>query len=113
MMLESYRKNLAMNDELRNITPGQRPRIETDEAGLWMVMDRAEEDLRTSGHLVRDEKLSDYLKSIACRLVPEYCDDIRIYVVEDRIPRVDPWMNELFLVSAPAEVRSALGEPWQ
>ena len=30
-----------------------------------------------------------------------------IYAVEDRTPRVYPWMNELFLVSAIAEVRSA------
>jgi len=36
-----------------------------------------------------------------------------IYVVEDRILRVYPWMNEAFLVSVPAEVRSAHLEPWQ
>ena len=36
-----------------------------------------------------------------------------IYVVEDRIPRVYPWMNEPFLVSVLAEVRSAHVEPWQ
>jgi hypothetical protein len=30
-----------------------------------------------------------------------------IYAVEDRTPRVYPWMNELFLVSAIAEVRPA------
>ena len=33
------------------------------------------------------------------------------YAVEDRIPRVHPWMNELYLVSALAEVRSAPQEP--
>jgi hypothetical protein len=34
-----------------------------------------------------------------------------IYAVEDRTPRVYPWMNELYLVSASAEVRSAPQEP--
>jgi hypothetical protein len=39
----------------------------------------------------------------------KYSSDINIsfYAVEDRIPRVHPWMNELYLVSALAEVRSA------
>jgi len=36
-----------------------------------------------------------------------------IYTVEDRIPRVYPWMNESLLVSAIAEVRSALVEPYE
>ena len=39
------------------------------------------------------------------------CLLIGFYAVEDRIPRVYPWMNELHLVSASAEVRSAPQEP--
>jgi hypothetical protein len=34
-----------------------------------------------------------------------------VYAVEDRTPRVYPWMNEFYLVSASAEVRSAPQEP--
>jgi hypothetical protein len=34
-----------------------------------------------------------------------------VYAVEDRTPRVYPWINELYLVSALAEVRSAPQEP--
>lgn len=79
---DEWRIEAVSDDELRNQTPGQRPRIDTTEAGLWMVMDRAEEDLKTSGHLVKDEELNGYLKSIACRLLPKYCDDIRVYLVQ-------------------------------
>jgi hypothetical protein len=34
--------------------------------------------------------------------------NILFYEVEDRTPQVHPWMTKLFLVSALAEVRSAL-----
>jgi predicted Zn-dependent protease len=78
-------------DELANIKPGQRPAIDTDEAGLWMVMDQAEEKLKTSGHLAKDEKLNEYLKAITCRLVPEYCDDIRVYLI--RVPYFNAAMS--------------------
>ncbi|MFQ5930075.1 MAG: M48 family metalloprotease [Acidobacteriota bacterium] len=39
---------------LSDIAPGQRPALHTDEAGLWMVMDRMEERLRSSGRLLTD-----------------------------------------------------------
>lgn len=69
-------------EALANIQPNQRPDLNTDEAGLWMIMDKAEESLKTSGYLIRDRKLNGYLKEITCRLVPEYCEDIRIYLVQ-------------------------------
>ena len=78
-------------DELANIRPGQRPAIETEEAGLWMLMDQAEEKLKTSGYLVQDEKLNAYLKRITCRLVPEYCQDMRVYLV--RVPNFNATMG--------------------
>ncbi|MBW2005206.1 MAG: hypothetical protein JRI72_11480 [Deltaproteobacteria bacterium] len=46
-----------------------------------MVMDQAEEKLKTSSHLIHNEKLNDYIKKITCSLVPEYCEDIRVYLV--------------------------------
>jgi len=77
-------------EELANIKPGQRPPIETDEAGLWMIMDQAEEKLKTSGYVVQNKDLNDYLKSIVHRLVPQYSQDIRIYLV--RIPHFNASM---------------------
>ena len=98
---------------LPDIDPGQRPALATDEAGLWMVMDRMEKNLRTSGRLLTDtgfsavgltdpglvdQKLGDvnlkagrstghalhsYVRRIVCRLAGDYCSDIRVYVVQN------------------------------
>lgn len=66
---------------IQDIQPGERPDLETDEAGLWMRMDRVEADLRNSGQVVEDPALQAYLEGIVCRLAPEYCQDVRVYVV--------------------------------
>jgi predicted Zn-dependent protease len=58
-----------------------RPALDTDEAGLWMAMDRAETSLRQSGVLMADDALSTYLRGIACKLAPPHCADLRVYVV--------------------------------
>ena len=65
-----------------DVRPGERPSLETDEAGLWMTMDRIEEKIRTSGRLVRDPELNAYAKAVLCKLAPEHCPDIRLYVVQ-------------------------------
>ena len=66
---------------VQDIRPGERPELETDEAGLWMRMDRVESDLINSGQVVEDQALQAYLEGIVCRLAPDYCQDVRIYVV--------------------------------
>lgn len=67
---------------LTDLEPGQRPALETDEAGLWMQMDRYEKSLRTSGHLITDPNVNNYIRGIVCRLSGPHCPDIRVYVVE-------------------------------
>ena len=68
---------------VQDIQPGERPDLETDEAGLWMKMDRAEADMRSSGKVVRDPRLQAYLEGIVCELAPDYCQDIRVYLVRN------------------------------
>ena len=72
-------------DELRSpvasLAPGQRPAVKTDEAGLWMISDKMEERVRTSGRVVHDPALKDYMRGIVCRLAPEHCADIRFHIV--------------------------------
>jgi predicted Zn-dependent protease len=63
------------------LTPGYRPVPESDEKGLWSLMDRAERDLRDSRFVVRDPALNAYLRDIVCRLAKDHCPDVRIYVV--------------------------------
>ncbi len=64
-----------------DIQPGARPALNTDEAGLWMVMDRMESDLKGSGRVVKDADLNAYVQRVMCRLTPDHCADIRVYIV--------------------------------
>jgi predicted Zn-dependent protease len=66
---------------LEDIQPGERPGLETDEAGLWMYMDQLEKAVASSGRVVTDKALNDYVDGIVCRLSPIYCEDIRIHIV--------------------------------
>ncbi|HXV24867.1 MAG TPA: M48 family metalloprotease [Alphaproteobacteria bacterium] len=68
--------------KVADIAPGDRPAEQSDEAGLWLVMERAEANLRSSGRVVEDPALNAYLRSVACKVAPELCADIRIYLVE-------------------------------
>lgn len=61
---------------------GQKPDINSDEAGLWSVMDKAEQAAKTSADRVTDPKLVDYLRGQTCKLAPEYCGELRVYVLQ-------------------------------
>ena len=67
-----------------SIRPSVRPAINTDEAGLWMMVDKIENKLKTSGNLVRDPKINAYVSKLVCKLAGPYCNDVRTYVV--RVP---------------------------
>ena len=43
-------------------------------------MNKYEENLKTSGSRHKDKNLEKYLKNILCKLTPDYCKDIRVYV---------------------------------
>lgn len=63
------------------LKPGERPPKGSDEEGLWMIMDDVERQLRLSGRVVSDPDLQNYIEGIVCRLAPEHCRDIRVYIV--------------------------------
>lgn len=65
----------------RFVAPGYRPAPETDERGLWSLMEKAERDMATSRFLVRDPALRTYLDEVTCRLSPAHCADVRPYVM--------------------------------
>lgn len=64
-----------------SLRPGERPALDTDEAGLWMISDKMERTVRDSGRVVRDAELNSYVKDIVCRLAPTHCVDIRLQIV--------------------------------
>lgn len=62
--------------------PGVRPADNTDEGGLWNAMDKAEVEARASADVNRDPRLNAYVKGLVCKLAPEYCGDVRVYVMD-------------------------------
>jgi predicted Zn-dependent protease len=63
--------------------PGRfsRPAVESEEGGLWSLMDREEARLRRSPLAIRDPALSKYLGDLTCRLTDGHCPDIRVHVM--------------------------------
>lgn len=68
---------------IADLSPGERPKLSSDEAGWWMAMDRSEQALKTSGRLVRDDELSAYIRDVACRVAEDHCGDVRVFVVDN------------------------------
>jgi hypothetical protein len=68
--------------QVQDIKPGEKPALESDEAGLWMAMDDIEANLKTSGRVEHDPDLNAYVNKILCKLQPEYCNDIRYVIVQ-------------------------------
>ncbi|WP_282605590.1 M48 family metallopeptidase [Pelagibius sp. Alg239-R121] len=46
-----------------------------------MQVEQAEAELKTSGRVVYDPELNKYVGEMVCRLAAEYCQDVRVYVV--------------------------------
>jgi predicted Zn-dependent protease len=99
------------------VAPGYRPAAESDEKGLWSMMDRAERDLKTSRFLVRDAELNAYVRDIVCRLAKDHCPDIRGYIL--RTPQfnasmapngmMEVWTGLLLRCSDEAQLAAILG----
>lgn len=67
-----------------------RPAADTDEGGLWGLMDREEARLRRSPLTIRDPQLQAYLQGLVTRLAPSHTPDIRVHAV--RMPTFNAMM---------------------
>jgi predicted Zn-dependent protease len=72
--------------------PGRfaRPAMDSDEGGLWALMDREEGRLRRSPLTVKDAALKAYLEGLIKRMAPSHSPDIRVYPV--RMPLFNAMM---------------------
>ena len=61
------------------VGPGFRP-TETDEIGLWQLMDRAEEEISGSNLLIQDPQLTGYLRDLIGHVGGPAAKDFRIYL---------------------------------
>lgn len=75
-----------------------RPLSDTDEGGLWSLMDREEVRIRRSPLAIKDPELTSYLGNLTCGLTDGHCPDIRVHVV--RMPMFNAGMapNGMMLV---------------
>ena len=62
--------------------PGAKPDPKTVEGGLWDIAARMEQDIKSSGVTEKDAGLNAYVRDLACKLVAEYCTDLRLYVID-------------------------------
>jgi len=62
--------------------PGLAPTPGSVEGGLWGASDAVERGARSSGERNTDEALNAYVKEVTCKVSPEYCGELRIYVMD-------------------------------
>jgi beta-barrel assembly-enhancing protease len=94
-----------------------RPSADTDEGGLWGIMDREETKLRRSPFVIKDDALSAYLSELVCRLGGEHCKDVRVHVVRTPLfnasmapnGMLQVWTGLLLRVDNEAQLAAVLG----
>lgn len=59
-----------------------KPAPSSVEAGLWGVSDKAETHVMASAELDRDPALTAYVRSVTCKIAPEYCPELRVYILD-------------------------------
>lgn len=91
------------------------------ERGLWMQMDEAERDLKSSQLVIHDEALNDYVRSVLCRTVGEAdCANVRLYLM--RTPHFNAtmapngvmqiWSGLLLRIQNEAQLAAVLGHEY-
>jgi beta-barrel assembly-enhancing protease len=60
---------------------GQKPPVNTVEASIWDLSDKAEIDAKRAGQLITDPGLNAYVNGIRCKVAREYCGDMRVYLM--------------------------------
>ena len=103
--------------KLKSLQPQFRPDPKSLEAGLWMSVEKAENRTKTAGNRINNLALNQYLEEIVCRLVKDFCQDIRVYVI--RLPVFNAsmypngmmhiWSGLLLRVQNEAQLAAVLG----
>lgn len=61
--------------------PGEIPAKASLEEGLWSEFSKAERSAASSADRVKDPALEAYVKQVSCRVAPEFCNELRVYVM--------------------------------
>jgi len=83
---------------LEGLEAGYRPALTSDEAGIWMRMEKLESSFKTSGGRVLRSDINTYVKTVVCKLAGPFCGDIRIYIIDEPVPNASMAPNGMMLV---------------
>jgi beta-barrel assembly-enhancing protease len=72
---------IASDAAAQSRTPGQRPAPNSVEASIWDLSDKAETEAKRAGQLITDPALNAYVSGIKCKVAPEFCGDLRTYIM--------------------------------
>lgn len=99
------------------IAPGYRPPGSGTEASFWYHLEKLEREMKYSPFLLRDPALNRYVRDVVCRVVGEYCPDVRVYLL--RRPYFNAsmaangmmviWSGLLLRVSNEAQLAAVIG----
>ena len=97
--------------------PGLAPVPNSTEGGLWASSDRAERSARESAELNSDPALNAYVREVTCRVAPEYCPELRVYVMDrpafnaTAAPNgyIEVWSGLLLRAESEAELAFVIG----
>ena len=81
------------------LPPGYSPEMSSDEAGLWMQVDKIESQVRTAPNIIRDERLNTYVSGVICKLAGDYCPSIRVYIVDTPLWNASCYPNGMVMVN--------------
>lgn len=87
------------------IRPGEKPAPGSTEAELWYGMGQSERELKDAPVIVRDPALNAYVRDVACRVVGDYCGDLRVYIVESPVFNASMAPNGAMIVFTGALLR--------
>ena len=97
--------------------PGEVPAKASLEEGLWTEFAKVERNAATSAERITDPALEGYLKEVSCRVAPEFCNELRIYVMDRPIFNataaangyIEVWSGLMLAASNEAELAFVLG----
>jgi len=83
-----------------------RPDAKETEAGLWMIFDNFENDVKNSPLRVRDPALNSYVRDVICKIAASTCGSLRVYIVNDPSFNASAAPNGMVIVNTGLLLRS-------
>ena len=59
-----------------------RPALDSPEGGLWRAADTAELHVKHAAELNQHPALNAYVREVVCKISADYCDELRVYVLD-------------------------------